>query len=172
MISPREVVQFVNPESARPRLFRMPFLAHASIWGWAIFALASLAASGCSSNQETGLYPVHGEVFLDGAPADGAWVHFHPVNQDDGTPAFAQVQSDGSYQLTTNETHDGAEEGEYIVTLIWRDEEKDDGETIYGPDRFKDRYNKPSISTLRAKIEPKKNDIKRFDIKSPAPTGD
>jgi hypothetical protein len=120
----------------------------------------------CSS-PEAGpeVYPVYGEVFLDGEPAAGAWVHFHPFKAGDGSPAFAQVQEDGSFELSTYGTDDGAEAGDYIVTLNWRDEEKIDGETVQGPDRFGERYSIRDKSTLKATVVPGANVVPRFDIK-------
>ncbi|MBS0260510.1 MAG: PKD domain-containing protein, partial [Planctomycetes bacterium] len=140
----------------------MAVLAQARNWVWVGLAASCLLAAGCHDGDEVQLYPVQGEVFLDGVPADGAWIHFHPVNTDEGAPAYAQVQSDGSFELTTHSQHDGAEAGNYTVTLIWRSEEKDDdGEVQYGPDRFGNRYHQAKSSTLRAKVEPGENSLKR-----------
>jgi hypothetical protein len=113
------------------------------------------------------VYPVHGEVFFNGEPAAGAWVHFHPVDKDECSPAFALVQEDGSFELSTHGTNDGAEAGDYVVTLSWRDEVKfdDENETNYGPDRFGERYSKPNKSELKATVGGGENDVLRFDLK-------
>ena len=132
-----------------------------------MFGLMCLGASGCgSADDEIPVFPVRGEVFLNGAPAAGAWVHFHPEKKEEGSPAYAQVQPDGSFELSTYGTNDGAEAGKYTVTLIWRDEERDEGETNYGPDRFDGKFATPAKSSLHVTVKPQENDLERFDIKS------
>jgi hypothetical protein len=132
----------------------------------AILVLVCFLSLACgSSAPEVEVYPVRGEVFFNGQPAAGALVHFHPVDGEEGSPAFAAVQEDGSFQLSTFGTNDGAQGGDYVITLNWRDEEKVDGETTNGPDRFGDLYSTPKTSTLRATVEPGENVVPRFDLK-------
>src|SRR5262245_53412047 len=119
---------------------------------WACFLLLA-----CGLAPEGRVYPVWGEVFLNGEPAAGAQVHFHSVDDDGRAPASAVVQEDGSFQLSTFGTNEGAEAGDYIVTLNWREEEKIDGEMINGPDRFDERYSTPAKSKLHATVEPGDN---------------
>jgi hypothetical protein len=111
------------------------------------------------------IHPVRGEVFFNGKPAAGAVIHFHPVDQDQGPPAFATVDEDGSYELTTIKTNDGAAAGEYIVTVNWFEEKKTDEETIQGPDRLGGLWGKRDISKLTATVNPGPNEIERFDLK-------
>jgi hypothetical protein len=132
-----------------------------------MLGLICASGSGCgSTDDEVPMFQVRGEVFLNGAPAAGAWVHFHPEKGEECSPAYAQVKADGSFELSTFGTNDGAEAGKYVVTLIWRDEERDEGETIYGPDRFDGQYATPTKSTLHVTVKPQDNDLERFDIKS------
>jgi hypothetical protein len=137
---------------------RRPLLKRAAL------ALACFLPLACGPAPEGQVYPVRGEVFFQGEPAAGALVHFHPLNDEEGTAAFAVVQEDGSFELSTFGTNDGAEAGEYIVTLNWRDEEKVDGEMINGPDRFDGRYSKPDKSTLQATVSAGENVVPRFDL--------
>ena len=132
----------------------------------AALIFASFLPVACSrAHSGAEVYPVRGEVFFKGQPATGAWVHFHPVDEEVCTPAFGQVQEDGSFQLSTYGTNDGAEAGDYVVTLNWRDEIKDDeNETNYGPDRFGERFSKPGKSTLEVTIAAGENVVPRFDI--------
>ena len=60
------------------------------------------------------VYPVEGDVLLDGQPLDGATVVFEPDGQ--GHPAVASTGKDGSFRVTTAEG-DGAAPGNYKVTL-------------------------------------------------------
>lgn len=131
----------------------------------AVLVFVCILPMACSrSSPGVEVYPVRGEVFFNGQPAAGAWIHFHPVEKDDCSAAFAVVEEDGSFQLSTFGTNDGAEPGDYVVTLNWRDEERDEGETLYGPDRFGERYSKPDKSTLKATIGAGENEIPRFDL--------
>jgi len=38
--------------------------------------------------------------FSTASPQPARWWHFHPVDGEDGSPAFAVVQEDGSFQLS------------------------------------------------------------------------
>lgn len=131
---------------------------------WVILAVACLVSMGCGSSTVE-LYPVRGEVFLSGQPAGGAVVHFHPVDAELCSPAFATVQEDGTFQLSTYGTNDGAEPGDYVVTLNWRDEQKVDDEIVNGPDRFGERYSKPATSTLNVTVTAGENVVPRYDLK-------
>src|SRR6476659_7523850 len=97
------------------------------VWRRAIFVIVCFLPLACGRSAPA-VYPVRGEVFFNGQPASGATVHFLPADADEGSPAYATVQEDGSFELSTYGTYDGAEVGEYVVTLSWRDEEKVDGE--------------------------------------------
>lgn len=136
------------------------------VLSWAALAAACFLPLACSgSDPGPEVYPVWGEVFLNGEPAAGAVVHFHPVDKEEGSPAFAVVQEDGSFQLSTYGTNDGAQPGDYVVTLNWCDEEKVDGESINGPDRFGERYCTPQKSILHATVTAGENVVLRFELK-------
>ncbi len=129
----------------------------------AALVLACLAPLSCGKSGDAVLNPVRGEVFFNGKPASGAAVHFHPVDEE-GSPAFATVQDDGSFELSTYGKNDGAEVGDYIVTINWREETKVDGETMNGPDLLGERYSTPKTSSLRATVIEGENVVPRFDL--------
>jgi hypothetical protein len=88
-----------------------------------VFALA-----GCSGPPPREIvFPVKGEVFYEGKPAAGAVVFFHPMNagaSDNQNPATeprptGRVQEDGSFELTTYDTNDGAPAGSYRISVVW-----------------------------------------------------
>ena len=130
----------------------------------AILAFVCLFQIGCGK-RTVKVYPVRGEVYFNGQPAEGATIHFHPVDKKACPPAYATVNDDGSYSLTTFKSDDGAAEGDYIVTVNWPEERQDDGETILGKDRLGGLYAKPDISKLKATVSPGDNEIDRFDLK-------
>ncbi|QDS98242.1 hypothetical protein [Adhaeretor mobilis] len=72
-----------------------------------------VGAAGCGSGTR-GLAPVSGVVTLDGEPVTTGRIEFHPSS---GRPASGEIKSDGRYQLTTFQSHDGAKPGKYRVTI-------------------------------------------------------
>ena len=127
---------------------------------WLSFG-SSLILVGCGPSSPEPVYPVQGEVFVNGRPAVGAEVLFHPVPGDKEKPRFpnATVDADGTFQITTFRAKDGAPPGEYKVTILWRDSKREDGEIIYGPDKLKNRYRNPAKTELRVTVEPENNTL-------------
>jgi hypothetical protein len=111
------------------------------------------------------VHRARGEVFVKGKPAQGAVVHLHPRDKEKCRPAFATVQADGTFHLTTYSESDGAAIGDYVVTVSWTDEKRVDGETIYSSDKLKNRYSQIEKSSLKATIQPGENTLPRFDLK-------
>ena len=142
----------------------MKFAGRGCALSWAVLGLLSCLLPGCGDSKYK-VYPVHGEVFFDGQPASGATIHFHPVDTA-RPPAFATVQPDGSYELSTYGEDDGAVAGDYLVTLNWIDEEKIDGEMVAGPDRLGGHYARAESSGLKATVDAgEDNEVPRFDLK-------
>src|SRR5258708_2386637 len=90
----------------------------------AIFAIALgfgpvVAGCGGSSVRPT-MGRVHGTVSYEGKPLDKGRITFTPVSSDGisgGTGAMSPIESDGSFDLTTFDTGDGAIVGQHIVTV-------------------------------------------------------
>jgi hypothetical protein len=74
-----------------------------------------LTAAGCGGKGS--LSKVRGVVTLDGVPLQGATVSFMPV-EGKGRVASGQSGSDGSFELTTFRTDDGAYSGDYRVVVV------------------------------------------------------
>ncbi|HVS39299.1 MAG TPA: carboxypeptidase-like regulatory domain-containing protein [Gemmataceae bacterium] len=133
--------------------------------GWLALLGLSMAALGCGASN--GIYPVHGQVFVQGQPAVGAAVTFHPANASEDAPPripTAVVEQDGSFRLTTLSAYDGAPPGEYTVTITWCDVKRDEGDPIDGPDKLQGRYANAKYSTIKATIQSGKNELKRYDL--------
>lgn len=82
----------------------------------ALSCLAALLASvGCGSGD--GLVEVSGVVLLDGSPLSSGQIDFFP---EVGRPSSGQIDSEGRYQLSTNNPGDGANPGAYVVTVTSR----------------------------------------------------
>src|SRR5262245_9558931 len=78
---------------------------------------------GCSRPAGPVLYPVRGQVFVNGRPATNAFVVFHPVGNSDPQAAKPRGRVDvtGTFVLGTQATGDGALAGDYNVTIQWFD---------------------------------------------------
>jgi hypothetical protein len=71
--------------------------------------------AGCGPSHPP-TYPVRGTVaFADGRPVTWGTVEFYSVEQK--IAARGQIQSDGSFQLSTFGTGDGAVAGRHLVTV-------------------------------------------------------
>jgi len=128
---------------------------------WIFLAVLAPALCGCGSDTPV-LPKVTGGVFFKGQPAAGALVIFNPASGEKGSlkRPSAQVNDDGSFQLSTYGPSDGAIPGEYQVTILWLDggNETEGGlgagsqERAGGGDRLKGRYSQPESSGLTATI--------------------
>lgn len=95
------------------------------------------------------IHPVRGKAFFEGRPLAGAEVVLQPVQGSRAKKAFGEVGIDGTFELTTNNSRDGAMAGEYHVTLTM----KKDGPKI--PERYADA----ARSELRATIVAGPNEL-------------
>src|SRR5262245_25690956 len=74
-----------------------------------------LTVSGCGGGQK--FNKVEGVLkWKDGTPIEGAQVTFHPVKES-GMKANGLTGKDGRFELTTKNSGDGAQTGEYLVTV-------------------------------------------------------
>src|SRR3954466_2152102 len=88
-----------------------------------------IACGGCNRNS-VDIAPVRGKVTVDGKPLAKAKIRFAPTakgNTEPGKPAWGDVQTDGTYRLTTHKTGDGAVVGEHWVTILNPDEDLPQG---------------------------------------------
>jgi hypothetical protein len=89
------------------------------------------------------LVPVKGSVTVDGKPADGAVLIFHPTGGK-GTIASAAADSNGAFSITSNGAP-GVVTGSYKVTATWPDPAKKPKVTLGAspedaPDLLEGRY--------------------------------
>jgi hypothetical protein len=86
---------------------------------WTVAATAGLfigVISGCSESVERPkTFPIGGKVTYKGQPVPKGTVTFQP---DQGSPAVGELQSDGSYKLSTFSPGDGALPGHHKVFII------------------------------------------------------
>jgi hypothetical protein len=129
----------------------------------------------CSCNSSRRLYPVHGYVLVNGEPAEGARIMFHPVDDAPGPVAIlrpsAPVEADGSFRLGSYKPKDGAPVGEYLITIDWlppgftREQAREYEAKQINPDKLAGRYAKAKTSGLRATVKEGSNELEAFQLK-------
>lgn len=139
----------------------------------AIVFIAGLLFAGCAGDSKhPKTYPVTGELFVKGQPAEGARLTLQPLLVSDlklwpmGFPT-AIVQPDGKFQFTCFHENDGAPEGDYKLLARW---EEGDGIPNEDPNvpppknRIDAAYSDPARSPWSVKVEPKPNQLTRFEV--------
>ena len=128
-------------------------------------------ALGCVAEDSDRLevYPVTGEVFVKGQPAEGASVIFYsqsPAPEGKKMPVPAGVtDANGEFQLTSYETEDGAPAGDYRVAIIWNEPPPPDFSGVFEPkDRLGGRYASPDTSKLTATVEEGPTEVPPFQL--------
>jgi hypothetical protein len=113
------------------------------------------------------VHAVNGQVTYRGKPAVGAIVVFHKVGADpsSGQPS-GKVQDDGTFSLTSYQPGDGAAEGEYRVTISWREAIGGSlSDPDYGPEKLPKKYQSPDTSGLTVNVVSGTNDLEPFQVK-------
>ncbi|MDR1484521.1 MAG: carboxypeptidase-like regulatory domain-containing protein [Planctomycetaceae bacterium] len=139
---------------------------------------------GCSGGGLDGLYPVNGQVLLDGQPVEGANVFFAPVKKTTKSRSAAGLtDSKGNFKLTTLKTNDGIYPGTYRIYLskseladeakILTEEERQkkytDKNGIYSPPHSQiipEKYINPNTSGFNYAVKKGKNKNITLNMKS------
>jgi hypothetical protein len=121
-------------------------------------ALLLLPSGGCGTpagGGAAGMIPVKGKVTYKGQPVTKGVVRFEPDGY--GRMATGQIQSDGTFVLTTLKEGDGVVAGEHRVTIEGFDKS-------LARDRALKKYGRPNTSGLSATVGPDKTEF-TFDLK-------
>jgi hypothetical protein len=119
---------------------RFPFAVPAAR---AAAAFALLAITSCGEGKFPKTYPVKGKVLVDGQPAKDCQVSLHRVSGGALSPPATPnglTDENGEFQLTSYAANDGAPEGEYVVTIEWRERSGIAQADFDGPDRLGGDY--------------------------------
>jgi hypothetical protein len=117
------------------------------------------------------LHPVQGTVMVQGKPAHHAIVFLHRTGRKDMTEPvpYGKVDAQGNFTITTTTDGDGAQEGEYVVTIYWPDMSKPEDGNGQRPDALNGAYDKVAQSKLTATVKPGPNVLPKFDLTPAAP---
>jgi hypothetical protein len=133
---------------------------------------------GCTSEQALEVYPVKGQVYFQSQPAAGAMVILQPSSDLDNHPAFArlgfphaQVENDGTFQMTTYAWNDGAPPGNYVVSVTWpvmgphQDPERTQLVEVH-PDRLQGAFANPTDPKFKVTIQKQPTEIPKLELSS------
>ena len=127
--------------------------------------------TGCGGSS---LVQITGKISVDGTPAEGALLLFHPVDNKQAPVATGVADNNGSYTLTSN-VEAGITPGKYQVTVSWPEPTaKPKGKEIMmssnlpepGLDRLKGRYISKDKSGLSLDITASTRELPPFDLKT------
>ncbi|MDD4271025.1 MAG: hypothetical protein PHO07_02475 [Pirellulales bacterium] len=135
----------------------------------ALLAGVCLSGVACSEQgpprKET--YPVTGQVYVDGAPANYLAVTCHDTKGMDAampTVSSAFTGEDGGFSISTYESGDGVPAGDYVLTFMWGQKEAFSGR-YGGPDKLNNRYTDPKDAPVRFTVEAgKPTDLGRIEL--------
>lgn len=128
---------------------------------------------GCGDEkQRPEVHPVRGELSVNGQPAEGALLSFHPadgVNFDArGSRPWSTVEPDGSFIVSTYATGDGAPAGDYRVSVVWLN-----NPNAANPiDRLGGRFANPAQSQWQVHITETDNHLEPYRIDGAAVSRD
>jgi hypothetical protein len=111
-------------------------------------------------------YAVCGQILVEGQPAAGAEVVFHPEQTERGAlRPRAVTDEQGRFELSTFQARDGAPAGRYQVTVSWKSESTGKQEDRdLAKDRLPSRYLSPAASKLAAEVQPGANELPPFSL--------
>jgi hypothetical protein len=140
-------------------------LNHRSALIW--IALACVFV-GCSSAKKGPVcHPVHGKVTAKGKPLAEAVVVLHRIGGDveGNQKPMAVAKADGTFELTTFHSGDGAPPGEYAITVELRALQAGGEEPVRsGPNTLPPKFSKPETSRLKYTVVEGENQIPPIDI--------
>jgi hypothetical protein len=132
------------------------------------FAGLCVLAVGCDSGPT--LLPVTGKVTVDGQPAAGAVLLFHPATKANPFVSSATTGADGSFSIITD-TKPGIPAGDYKVTATYPDPSHKPSDTEImmgtaepGQDLLKGRYVSRDASTLKVTIDSSTTQLEPFAL--------
>jgi hypothetical protein len=90
-----------------------------------VVTLALLGLAACGDKRGfPKVYPVKGKILVNGQPAADCQVYLNRTSQDKQGPPIkpqAATNENGEFQITSYNANDGAQEGEYVITVEWRE---------------------------------------------------
>lgn len=131
-----------------------------------LFLTLLFASCGGSDPNRKEVFPVTGEVYVDGAPVAQVAVqctNVAGIDSEQPTVSKAITNEEGKFEISTYESADGVPEGDYVLTFTWGDFNAIS--RSFGPDKFKGKYADPKKSEHKfSVVTGKPTDLGRFDL--------
>lgn len=136
----------------------------------ALYLLFALFA-GCGPSGPA-MVPIEGTVVYNDKPLTSGTVIYVPDDRVNGRQARAEIQSDGSFELTTFEPGDGALHGQYTITVVALDVHPGEdrasieanGGLVKRGSLIPERYGDPSQSGLTDNVDDDHSGTKRIEL--------
>ena len=131
--------------------------------------IACTLAAGCSDNGRAPVYPVRGQVLLNGKPLSEAIVTFHlqDASTTEALPS-AHTDAEGRFALTSYEPGDGAPAGAYAISLVcFRAQPIRKGVESSALNVVPSRYANAATSKLTATVVSGNNNLPPLQVKTP-----
>lgn len=130
------------------------------------FGLACLMLLSACGDGRRRVYPVTGQIFVDGKPAANAFVYFTAVDDKDPRVVrpFAQADKEGNFALATYVAGDGVPAGDYILTFEWREPSGMFKQDWEGRDKLNGAFMDVKNSKFKVTIEAKPNELGPFHL--------
>lgn len=119
---------------------------------------------GCSGEKRIPTFPVTGKVVTaDGSPVDHALVVLHPQSSNATAPKpRGTTQADGSFEVSTFNTADGAPEGKYQVTIErWVRKDPNESPVNHLPSNLAS----PATSGIEVEVKNSPNTLEPFRLR-------
>jgi hypothetical protein len=140
-------------------------------WQMMLACVTMLVLPGCGGSGSS-LVKAKGKVLVDGTPASGAILLFHPESSNGGNVASAIADESGMYSPLTG-VDEGIAEGEYRVTVVWPDPKFKGGsegvkfgvgESKDPPDLLKGKFVAKDKSKLTVSVSKSNAELKPLEI--------
>ncbi len=131
------------------------------------FLLVLAATAGCNHGPQ--MVPVTGTVRLNGKPLEFGFITFQPPS---GQPAQGEIQSNGTFTLSTYKLNDGAVVGKHKIRIACYESQrpgtvKGPGEQSLGKLLIPEKYTFFNQSGFTADVSADRNEPFVFEMVSP-----
>jgi hypothetical protein len=126
-------------------------------------------AAGCADGGRAPVYPVRGQILLNGKPLAEAIVTFHLQDGgvSDALPS-GHTDAEGRFALTSYQPQDGAPAGAYAISVVcFRAQPLRKGVESAAQNVVPSRYANAATSKLTATVVPGNNELPPLQVKSP-----
>jgi hypothetical protein len=136
--------------------------------GTLLAVCGSVAGCGKGKDPWEKVYKVRGVVNLDGKPAGGALITFLP--QDQKVPSSVRPSAianwDGTFDIGTYGTGDGAPAGTYKVVVVRFPVIGSPSSPAPGPNDLPPKYSKPDTTDLTVQVKDAETELPPLELKS------